>query len=270
MPGPISWLTTYEPSVWGPMCWWRFVWANLTFIMTGGYWLSSGHRLQSGGAIPDDFFGICVASAPDPDTDGYMIEQLNTLGIRHVRLDYTYASPNAYGERFLKRLLQDGFRVCLHLVQPLEAAQQMHERSAQLDWRAFVATVLSSYGSELDLVELGSTCNRRKWAGYSLATFQTAWAIANEEAREHAVTIAAPNVTDFEPIYNIGLLAFAKRAGMLPEVHTDNLFAERATEPEAYDHKILGRRLAPRQCAAGALALRSAEAPCASQSAAEA
>jgi len=74
--------------------------------------------------------------------------------------------------------------------------------------------------------------------------FFAAWQIAWEEARGRNLKIAGPNVTDFEPAYNAGWLGEFRHTGMLPGVHTDNLFVERATEPETFDHKIAGKRLA--------------------------
>lgn len=44
--------------------------------------------------------------------------------------------------------------------------------------------------------------------------------------------------------YNAGWLGEMLRSGLLPKVQTDNLFVERATEPEAFDHKICGRFMA--------------------------
>ncbi len=224
---------------------WRFVLSNLRFLVSGGYVLPSGHRLGSAHAVSADFFGICVASCPDPECDRYNIDQLQELGIRHVRLDYSSDAPAGHTGRFLEQLLQAGMQVCLHLVQPREAARQMQSEAAQQVWRRFVRATLERFGPRLALVELGSTCNRRKWSGYSFGTVVVAWRIAHEEAAAQGVQIAAPNVTDFEPIYNVGFLDIAREEGMLPAIHSDNLFAERATEPEAYDHKILGWTLAP-------------------------
>ena len=224
---------------------WQFALSNLRFLLTGGYVLPGGHRLESSHEISHDFFGICVASSPDPECDQYNIDQLRDLGIKHVRLDYTYGSADDHIGRFLEQLLEAEIGVCLHLVQPREEARKMHAAAAQEAWRLFVRKTLERYGDRLTLVELGSTCNRRKWSGYSFGTVVLSWRIAHEEAAAQGVQIAAPNVTDFEPIYNVGFLDIAKREGMLPAIHSDNLFAERATEPESYDHKILGWTLAP-------------------------
>ncbi|MDD5705113.1 MAG: lipopolysaccharide kinase InaA family protein [Kiritimatiellae bacterium] len=225
--------------------WWcRFLSCNLRFMLAGGYLLPGRHRLAGAHAVGADFFGLCVASAEDPACDDYAVAQLRELGIRHVRFDYTYASAGSFAERFLNRLLDEGFAVCLHLVQPLSEARLMPAEPARSAWGDFVAATLDRYGARLECVEIGVTCNRRKWSGYTLAALLAAWRSAHAAARARGVTVAAPNVTDFEPVFNVGLLGLARVAGMLPDIHTDNLFAERATEPENYDHKVAGRLLA--------------------------
>ncbi len=230
--------------------WRRFVWANLRFLVGGGYRLPQAHRLplapdRSGRLVSGSFFGICVASATDPACDRYVIERLRELGIDRVRLDYSPAGAASHAERFLETLLDEGFHVCLHLVQSRAEARRMREAEPRQRWRAFVVRTLDRHGARLDRLEIGSTCNRRAWTGYTLETFLSAWRIAHEEAARRSVRTAAPNVTDFEPVYNVGLLEIARQDGRLPDAHSTNLFLERATEPEAYDHKILGRRLAP-------------------------
>lgn len=195
--------------------------------------------------VPSDFIGICVANAPDAAVDDYVIAHLHELGLRHVRLDFTYGDQQSWTERFLERLLEDGFAVCLHPVQPFEeACDMLADSDTRERWRAFIGELLDKFGSRLALIEIGATCNRRKWCGYSPGAFLEAWRIAWEEARGRAMTVIGPNVTDFEPVYNIGWLAEFKRQGIMPAAHTDNLFVERATEPEAFDHKILGRTCA--------------------------
>jgi len=194
--------------------------------------------------IPD-FLGVCVASNDDPACDDYIIERLRELGLTRVRIDFTYNSRGQYGERFLRRLLDDKFKVCLHLVQPIAESERINKSDqSRENWRLFMAETLAAHGQDVELIEIGSTCNRRKWSGYSLPGFLTAWKIAHEVASANNCPLAGPNVTDFEPVYNIAILSEMKRKGILPAVHTDNLFVERAGEPEAYDPKIAGKRLA--------------------------
>jgi len=208
-----------------------------------GRWLASGaDKPAEEFQVGNDFFGLCVASSEDPACDDFIIERLKELGLRHVRLDFTSGSAKTFPGRFLRRLIDEKFRVCLHLTQSIaEAGRMQKSAQAREDWRLFMAETFAAYGRDLELIEIGSTCNRRKWSGYTLPGYLAAWQIACEAASARNCSLAAPNVTDFEPFYNIALLDEMKRKNILPSVHTDNLFAERATEPEAYDHKIAGR-----------------------------
>lgn len=195
--------------------------------------------------VPADFIGICVASAEDPACDDYVIARLREAGVRHVRLDYSYASRDNHTGRFLDRLVGDGFRVCLHVVQPFDEAIRMPAPAAAGHWRAFLHRTFAEVRGRVEMVEAGATCNRRKWQGYrSFDAFLKAWCIARDEAQAAGLMLAGPNVTDFEPTYNAGLLETLSHLRVLPDIQTDNLFVERATEPERFDHKILGAHAA--------------------------
>lgn len=202
------------------------------------------HRPSVGHVVPQDFVGVCVATSPDAACDAYVLDRLRDAGIQRVRLDFTYGSGARHTARLLDTLLDNDIHVLLHLVQPFDEAHAMNDTGAQERWRAFVKTTLEQWGDRIDAVEIGSTINRRKWAYYTPDAFMLAWGIAHDVARDCNVTIAGPNVTDFDPACNVMFLQRMKTAGNLPDVHTDNLFAERAVEPERYDGKIVGRALA--------------------------
>ncbi len=220
--------------------------ANLRFAISAWARRALDRRLRGGIVIPADFFGICVASGADPSIDDYLIAQLRDLTIETVRLDYTLPHPEPHEPRILERLLREGFHVCLHPVgggtpdQPAAAAATAGRRMSALQ------ELVAQYGRCLSMLELGATVNRRKWYGASPATFLKEYAPVYRAARAHNLAVAAPNVTDFEPVYNTVLLDIMRRNGLLPQVHSDNLFVERAGEPEQYDHKIAGRYLAGR------------------------
>lgn len=188
--------------------------------------------------IPEDFIGVGVASAPDPSMDDYVIEQLKTLAIRQVRLDFTYGDLTSFTARFLDRLLLECFAVSLHVIQPFINARRMQHTDEQQQWRQFLTEVLQRYGQQVVQVEIGNTINRKRWSGYNLPGFLSAWDIAFQEIKKAHVTLAGPNISDFEPFYNIGLLDILKSRNQLPDVHTNNLFSERIAEPEQYDHRI--------------------------------
>lgn len=226
-----------------------FVRAVLSYLLAGKLRVPTGHLPPAGHDVPDAFAGVGVATSADPAVDAYVIDRLNEAGIRDVRLDFSYGDADGPSGRFLDAVcaqsLPHPFRIMLHLVQPFAAAKQMETTTAREAWRSFIAATLDRFGSRVELVEAGSTVNRQRWAGYTLAGFLAMWEIAHREVRARGIKLAGPSVTDFEPPFNIGLLSLLQRRKQLPDVHTDNLFSERCTEPERYDHKVFGRRLAP-------------------------
>ncbi len=212
---------------------------SLKYILTGGLRISNGHLPQTDHQIPEDFIGVCVASNEDPETDHYIIAQLETLGIEEVRLDFTYNDVDHFNARFLDKLLTHGFHVTLRLFPPFNVAAHMNGPDEQASWKAFLNKTLDRYGQQLKQVEVCNTINRKRWAGYTLHTFLLTWQIAHEAVKSRSIKLLGPNIQDFEPIYNIGILKILQTENLLPDVHTDNLFVERVTEPERYDHRIL-------------------------------
>lgn len=214
------------------------------YALSGGFSRPGTHLPPSGHLVPEDFVGVGVAASEDPAIDDWLIACLRENGMRNVRLDFTYGDAGGPAGRLLDALLDAGFHVVLHLLQPLVAARQMPSQPAAGAWREFVVATLDRYGARVAMVEVCSTVNRKRWAGYTLEGFLQLWEIAWQETRSRQLTLAGPSVTDFEPPWNVGCLALLKERGQLPDIHTDNLFSERCTEPERYDHKILGHQLA--------------------------
>lgn len=219
--------------------------ANLAFFCspkTRGQW---HRRPRPPVAVPADCFGVCVASAEDPACDEYVVARLRELGLSCVRVDYGYDAPGGFVERFVTRLVAEGYRVALHLVAPRHEVRRLDRTGGVERWREFVRGTFDRFGPDAEFFEIGSTVNRRRWSGFSVPLFLRAWDIAWEEAQARQIVLAGPNVTDFEPFYNIPLLDALRHRGRSPAIHTNNLFVERATEPESFDPKILGRRCAP-------------------------
>ncbi|MCB5187523.1 lipopolysaccharide kinase InaA family protein [Methylobacillus caricis] len=223
---------------------WEIIRKGLGYILQGKMILADSHVPASGHDVPVDFAGVGVATSGNPQVDDYVIARLKELGIQQVRLDFSYSDINSDASRLLEKLLSDGFSVMLHLVQPFEAAMEMENPSAQQVWSMFLQQVLEQFGSRVSLIEIGSTINRKRWAGYTTPGFLKTWELAHKEIKRRNIKLAGPNISDFEPLYNIGLLDILRTRGQLPDVHTNNLFCERSTEPERYDHRILKYRQA--------------------------
>lgn len=211
---------------------------TLWYMLKGGFYLHKAHLPTPGHVIPDDFLGVCVASNANPETDTYVVTQLHTLGVRRVRLDFTYGDLDHYNARFLQRLITEGFAITLHLIIPFDAAKNMHSQLEQNHWQQFLIAVLDHFGTAIQQVEIGNTINRKRWSGYKVNGFLTAWSIAYQVIKPRKIRLLGPNIQDFEPMYNISLLKLLQAKNQLPDVHTDNLFVERVIEPERDDHRV--------------------------------
>lgn len=213
-----------------------------TSLLDFSLWRSS-HLLPPGPVtIRSDFVGVNIATSADPRCDDYVLERLQELEIRHIRMDYSYCSVNSYAERLLQRLLVENYQVMLDLFPPQHEAQRMlGDPTVQERWGRFCREIFNDYGQLVEIFEIGNTPNRGRWSGFGTRGYLHAWDIAKRESAGHQVQLAGPNVSDFEPLYNKIFLAAMQRSEGSPDIHTDNLFVERVREPEAYDHRVLGR-----------------------------
>lgn len=209
------------------------------------FWFAISPSLSSGAHISADFFGINIAPSSDPQVDDYIIDRLKELQLKHVRMDFSYDSFDGDAERLLKRILTEKFMVMLDLLPPKEdAALLASDDAAQQRWQQFITRINKEYGKKIVCFEIGATPNRSKWSGFNLESYLSAWKIAYTQFEDSDHLLAGPNVSDFEPISNIALLAEMQQHSSTPCTHTDNLFVERVIEPEAYDHRVFGRFLA--------------------------
>lgn len=206
------------------------------------HWLNLSHEISPGNRVPDDFFGINIATSDDPKCDDYVVLALQDLGLHHVRLSYSYDSVGASAERLLRRVLHEGFDVLLDLLPPQQdAALMATDEEVQTSWKAFVKQIINEYGDRVSAIEIGNTPNRGSWSGFNTQGYLTAWKIAAKVAEAAQQPLAGPNVSDFEPFYNVGLLSAMQKLHSAPAIHTDNLFVERVVQPEVYDHRVASR-----------------------------
>jgi|TARA_B110000879_G_scaffold206238_2_gene287905 hypothetical protein len=193
--------------------------------------------------ISNRAMGVGVAVPNDSAACSKVLELIKELGVETVRLDLTYTHDLTRADELVDGLYAMNIGVLLHLIQPLSEAEKMPTPEALNSWIDFVQKSLDHFSNRIEAVEIGSTINRAKWTRYSLEGFLAAWESAYKEVKARKLTLVGPNVTDFEPTYNAGLLGMLKRRTVLPDINSNNLFAERATEPENVDQKILGQKL---------------------------
>lgn len=222
----------------------KFLLKTIKHTLRGSLFLRKGHIPLAGHTVPENFIGVGVAASDNSGVDDYIINRLHQLNIKSVRIDLSYGDVDGNAGRLLRRLLAEGFDVFLHLVQPFNQAYQMPNDDAQSTWRDFVITVCEQFGSNVSAIEVGATINRRRWAGYCKQGFFVAWKIAYTEIKSRGIVLAGPNISDFEPFYSFGILDELRDLSMLPDIHTNNLFTERVSEPERYDYRVLGLKWA--------------------------
>ncbi|MFT5121747.1 MAG: hypothetical protein ACI9TH_002097 [Kiritimatiellia bacterium] len=197
--------------------------------------------------VDRDFFGINVAGSPDEAVNEASLAYLDQLGLKQVRIDLSRSGLGRYPEHFIRQLLRADYRVFVRLVQPVDEAARMEGEDAQLAWRDFLPRVQEALPlASFEAVEIGAVPNRRTWSGYSHRGYLNAWTIAADVLGKTGVALAGPNVSDFEPLHTIGLLKGMQRTGRVPDIQTNNLFVERTRIPEAFDHRVMGGRMADR------------------------
>ena len=190
--------------------------------------------------LTKQFFGFCLAVPTSQRECEHILSLVRESGVGAIRFDFCYDQDYELGEALLSGLRELEVEVLLHLVQPLEAARQFPHAAALADWQCFLETTSKRFEGLFGALEIGTTINRVKWAGYDLEGFIAMWEVAHAFCKTHKMTLVGPNVTDFEPQYNAGTLGLLARRKMLPDIHSNNLFAERSIEPEDADHKMLG------------------------------
>jgi hypothetical protein len=216
----------------------------LKFMLSGKYFDKSAHQPVDRFVVPNEYFGVGVAPGPHPAYDDFVLNVIKRLELNIVRIDVGVDNKEAQ-IRLMDRLTAEGIALVVHFVQHADEAKLIHRQvQLQRQWAEFVRYVLNRYQRQIHLVEIGSTVNRPRWSGYTLPSFIATWQITYPIVKEFRIPVAGPNITDFEPPYTELFLKQILKTAQLPDHYSNNLFAERATEPERFDHKVMGYQLA--------------------------
>ena len=211
-------------------------------------WLRLPHQPAPGTTVPENFLGIHAAGSPLPAAEEALLSRLTSLPFRQIKLDLHPEDPSPHALQLLDRLARASFRVLLRLTPKATMAASLDSDSAaRRRWRAGMEKLPDWAGwAAVEAVEIGATVNRRRWSGFTPDSLGVAWADATAVFRPLGITLAGPNVSDFEPTHLLAFLDTMRRHGGAPDVATVNLFVERARTPEAFDARVAGRLLAPR------------------------
>ena len=202
-------------------------------------------RVEEGAGLTlsRQFFGCCLAVPKDYEQCQRVLDLVSDSGLGSVRLDLGYGQNFEQAIVLAKGLKEAKVSVLLHLVPSMDSGSQFPEPEATQAWMQFLHECDRQFEGLFDAWEVGTTINRTNWSGVNLKGFLSMWQVAHEFCERNSIILVGPNVTDFEPQYNAGVMGMLKRRNLLPQIHSNNLFAERALEPEDADHKIIGAAL---------------------------
>ncbi|MGA0723175.1 MAG: lipopolysaccharide kinase InaA family protein [Methylophilaceae bacterium] len=210
------------------------------------FYFNSGIRHQElpdrSHRVPDDFIGINIASNDELDTDDYIFDRIHELGIKNLRIYFTYTDFNNHKSRLLKKLKDFDGNLIINISPPIKDASSIITEHGTLVWRNFVEKLLNEFKEIKFMVEIGSTVNRQSWTRISYQGFYKLWSVAFNVCRIKNRKIIGPNVTDFEPFVNFGILKSLQSKHQLPDLLSNNMFAERTIQPEPYDPRVFIRK----------------------------
>ncbi|MGA0121059.1 MAG: lipopolysaccharide kinase InaA family protein [Methylophilaceae bacterium] len=192
--------------------------------------------------VPDDFIGINIASNDELETDDYIFDRIHELGVKNLRIYFTYTDFNNHKSRLLKKLKDFDGNLIINISPPIKDASSIITEHGTLVWRNFVEKLLNEFKEIKFMVEIGSTVNRQSWTRISYQGFYKLWSVAFNVCRIKNRKIIGPNVTDFEPFVNFGILKSLQSKHQLPDLLSNNMFAERTIQPEPYDPRVFIRK----------------------------
>ena len=192
--------------------------------------------------VPENFIGVNIASNKNEDTDEYILDKIQDLGLKNLRIYFTYEDLNNHKARLLKKLKHFNGSIIVNLSPPPKDAGDISSEHGMMAWKNFINKFFNDFKEISFAVEIGSTINRPSWTKLSFKSFFMIWASTYSMCRIHKRSIIGPNVTDFEPFINFGIYRYLQSKHQLPDEISNNLFMERTIEPEPYDHRIFLRK----------------------------
>ncbi|NCW63490.1 MAG: hypothetical protein EBW04_05085 [Betaproteobacteria bacterium] len=192
--------------------------------------------------VPENFIGVNIASNKNEDTDEYILDKIQDLGLKNLRIYFTYEDLNNHKARLLKKLKHFNGSIIVNLSPPPKDAGDISSEHGMMAWKNFINKFFNDFKEIPFAVEIGSTINRPSWTKLSFKSFFMIWASTYSMCRIHKRSIIGPNVTDFEPFINFGIYRYLQSKHQLPDEISNNLFMERTIQPEPYDRRIFLRK----------------------------
>jgi hypothetical protein len=192
--------------------------------------------------VPENLIGVNIASNENEKTDEYILDKIQDLGVKNLRIYFTYQDLNDHKARLLKKLKYFSGSVIVNLSPPPKDAVDISTEHGMIAWKNFINKFFNDFKEIPFVVEIGSTINRPSWTKLTFKSFFMIWAATYSVCRIHKRSIIGPNINDFEPFINFGIYKSLQSKHQLPDEISNNLFMERTIEPEPYDRRIFIRK----------------------------
>jgi hypothetical protein len=204
--------------------------------------LSHIEKADAPHVVPENFIGVNIVSNENEETDDYVLDKIQDLGVKNLRIYFTYQDLNNHKARLLKKLKHFSGSIIVNLSPPPKDAVDISTEHGMIAWKNFINKFFNDFKEISFAVEIGSTINRPSWTKLSFKSFFMIWAATYSVCRIHKRSIIGPNITDFEPFINFGIYKSLQSKHQLPDEISNNLFMERTIEPEPYDRRIFLRK----------------------------
>ena len=93
------------------------------------FYFNSGIRHQElpdrSHLVPDDFIGINIASNDELDTVDYIFNRIHELGVKNLRIYFTYTDFNNHKSRLLKKLKDFDGNLIINISPPIKDASSI-------------------------------------------------------------------------------------------------------------------------------------------------
>jgi len=121
--------------------------------------------------VPENFIGVNIASNENEETDEYILDKIQDLGVKNLRIYFTYQDLNNHKARLLKKLKHFSGSIIVNLSPPPKDAIDISTEHGMIAWKNFINKFFTDFKEIPFAVEIGSTINRPSWTKLSFKSF---------------------------------------------------------------------------------------------------
>src|SRR6056300_1021047 len=96
--------------------------------------------------VPENFIGVNIASNKNEDTDEYILDKIQDLGLKNLRIYFTYQDLNNHKARLLKKLKHFNGSIIVNLSPPPKDAGDISSEHGMMAWKNFINKFFNDFG----------------------------------------------------------------------------------------------------------------------------